>query len=188
VDIHGLKGPFVAPQRAWLWWLAGALIVLLLAGTWWWERRKRRRSSAVVVPTIPPWEQALTALAQLHEQIDPQRDGARLWYFRLSDILRRYWDGRYGWQSIDQTSTEIVRHLADAPFDGTHRQRAQEFLILADQVRYARLSTHPGRAEVDWEWIRTFVNETVPRALPVSTGEADTGPAPVEPPVQSAGH
>jgi len=176
-DIRGLKGPFVVRELAWFWWLAGALVVLLLAATWWWERR-RRRAVPLVVPPVPPWETALAALSQLHGQVDPNRDGARLWYFRLSEILRRYWDGRYGWQSIDQTTTEIARHFDDAPFDGMHRQRAREFLDLADQVRYARLLTRPGRAELDWEWVRAFVHETIPRVPPV--GDSPAGPGSVD--------
>ncbi|MEW5700840.1 MAG: DUF4381 family protein [Candidatus Zixiibacteriota bacterium] len=178
-DIRGLKGPYVAGQHAWFWWLAGALIVLLFAATWWWERRRRRRAAVLTVPPVPPWETALAALAALHEEVDPDQDGARLWYFHLSEILRRYWDGRYGWQSIDQTTTEIAAILNEAPFNGTHRQRAREFLDLADQVRYARLPARLGRAMVDWEWVRAFVNETIPRVPPAATGnEPEVGQVP----------
>jgi hypothetical protein len=97
----------------------------------------------------------------MRQAIDPVTDGGRLWYFRLSEILRRYFDQRYGWVTIDETTTEVMQRLESAPFDGGHQERAQEFFQLADQVRYARYPAKVGRPEVDWEWVREFVESTV---------------------------
>lgn len=161
VDIHGLKGPYEVPLARWWWWLIGGGLVL--AGiTWWYLRRRRQIAAAVVVPLVPSWQQALESLQILREQIDPAAQGGRVWYFRLSEILRQYFDDRYGWPSIDETTSQIMERLAAAPFNGDHRARAREFFLLADQVRYARHPAKPGRPEVDWEWVRDFVQSTIP--------------------------
>lgn len=161
-EIAGLKGPYVAPEPNWYWWLSGALALIALALYIYFRRRRRSAMPAVTAPPPPPWEVALRELAAMRASVRPEIDGGRLWYFRLSDILRRYWDGRYGWQSIDQTTTEIVRQLPSAPFSNEHRRRAEEFLRIADRVRYAKQPANEGRPELDWEWVHTFVKETIP--------------------------
>jgi hypothetical protein len=168
-DIHGLKGPYVAPEFHWLLWTV-AIIVLVGAAIYFWQRR--RRLAAIAAPPAPPapaWETALGSLRTMRAEIDPESDGGRLWYFRLSEILRRYFDQRYGWDSIEETTTEVMHRLESAPFDSGHQQRAQEFFQLADRVRYARHPAKVGRPEVDWEWVREFVQSTIPVISTVPT-------------------
>lgn len=164
-DIKGLKGPYEAPVSTWYWWLI-PIVAVLLGALYLWRRHGRTIFAVKALPPVPPWETALVELSRLRQEINPETDGGRLWYFRLSEILRRYWDGRYGWQSIDQTTTEIVRQLSQAPFNGEHRVRAEEFLHLADRVRYAKQPAREGRPEVDWHWVQSFVNETTLRLSP----------------------
>ncbi len=161
-DIAGLKGPYVAPEPKWYWWVSGALALMALSLYLYYRHRKRAALPVFQAPPPPPWEVALKELASLRHETRPDVDGGRIWYFRLSDILRRYWDGRYGWQTIDQTTTEIVRQLPSAPFSPEHRRRAEEFLRLADRVRYAKQPATEGRPEIDWEWVHTFVRDTIP--------------------------
>ena len=161
-DIHGLKEPYQVPEFR--WWLWAVVAAVLLAAAALYLRRRRRRLAVLtpVAPPIPPWESALHALGSMRREIDPADDGGRLWYFRLSEILRRYFDQRFGWASIDETTTEVMRRLESAPFDGGHQERAGEFFQLADQIRYARHPAKVGRPEVDWEWVREFVQSTIP--------------------------
>lgn len=165
VNIAGLKGPYVAPVTTWYWWALGALIFVLAVLFIWWRSRHRTVVTPVAPPPIPAWESALQQLARLRQEVPPQHEGGRIWYFRLSEILRRYLDGRYGWNSIDQTTSEIIQQLPEAPFHGSHRDRAEEFLRLADQIRYAKQPAREGRPEVDFEWVKTLVNETIPRVV-----------------------
>jgi hypothetical protein len=165
VDIQGLKSQYEVPVSAWVWWTISAFIVIALGVAWWFWRRRRRLEEGVTAPVIPAWESALGSLRMMRDQIDPSADGGRMWYFRLSDILRRYLDGRYGWESIDETTNQLMRRLPAAPFDNGHRERVREFFGIADKVRYAKLPAKPGRPEVDWDWVRTFVERTIP-AIP----------------------
>lgn len=169
-DIAGLKGPYVASESRWYWWAAGAVVLVAIAAYVWYRARRRATMPRWQPPPMPAWEAAMHELEGLKREVHPEADGGRVWYFRLSDILRRYWDGRYGWQSIDQTTSEIVQQLPEAPFDGRHRKRAEEFLHLADRVRYAKQPAVEGRPEVDWEWVRNFVKETIPLRI---TAESD---------------
>lgn len=180
-DIRGLKGAYVARQAISAWWYALAAALALLALVLWLRWRRRVAVVTVGPPPVPPWDAAMAALDALPGEIDPDLDGGRLWYFRLSEILRRYLDGRYDWQTIDQTTTEILRQLGDAPFNGDQGARVKEFLSAADLVRYARSDASVGRPELDREWMREFVVTT---RLP----QADIASARVaESPEQTAG-
>lgn len=161
-DIAGLKGPYVAPEPIWYWWISGAIALGAIALYIYYRRRKLATSPAFVAPPPPAWETALKELDSLQREVDPQADGGRVWYFGLSDILRRYWDGRYGWQTIDQTTTEIVDLLPQAPFSPEQRKRAEEFLRLADRIRYAKQPATEGRPQIDWQWVHDFVKNTTP--------------------------
>ena len=173
-DIAGLKEPYVAPEPKWYWWVSGALALAALALFIYYRGRKRASLPAFKAPPPPAWEVALKELASIRSEVHPEEDGGRIWYFRLSDILRRYWDGRYGWQSIDQTTSEIVRQLPQAPFSPEQRMRAEEFLRHADRVRYAKQPAMEGRPEIDWKWVHTFVKDTIP---PRITSDAPTAEA-----------
>ncbi len=165
VDIQGLKSQYEVPISTWLWWAISALLAIAAGVAYWFLRRRKRIEEEALAPPIPAWESALGSLQVMRDEIDPNSDGGRVWYFRLSEILRRYLDGRYGWQSIDETTTETIRRLPDAPFDGEHRERVKEFFNLADRVRYAKMAAKMGRPEVDWDWVRNFVEHTIP-AIP----------------------
>lgn len=161
-DIAGLKAPYVAPEPKWYWWVSGAVALALVSLYIYFRSRKRAAMPHVKAPPPPAWDVALKELASLRSEVHPEADGGRVWYFRLSDILRRYWDGRYGWQSIDQTTSEIVRLLPQAPFSSEQRRRAEEFLRHADRVRYAKQPAIEGRPEIDWDWVHSFVKDTIP--------------------------
>jgi hypothetical protein len=174
-DIAGLKQPYVAPESRWRFWTGIALLVAAIAVYLWYRLRRRTHEPVPVAPPRPAWEIALEELEQLRREVNPAADGGRLWYFRLSEILRRYWDARYDWQSIDQTTTEIIRVLPQAPFAESHRRRAAEFLHLADYIRYARQPAQEGRPEVDWAWVKSFIVETRPPRLADSGASEPSG-------------
>lgn len=175
-DIRPLKSQYAIPVSHWIWWaLGGALLIVAIVIYWLW-RRRRRAVEEIAAPAVPPWEIALESLRVMRDEIDPATDNGRLWYFRLSEILRRYFDQRYGWSSIDETTTEVLRRLAKAPFAGHHRDRVEEFFLEADRVRYAKFPAKVGRPEVDWDWMRGFIEATIPLFTTEEPTESDAPP------------
>jgi len=163
LDIKALKAQYEIPESRWLFWaISGFLLAIVALAWWWWRRHQVPVSIKAEVPGAPSWEIALSALQELPAEVDPELDGGRQWYFRLSEILRRYMDDRFSWTSMDETTSEILRRLPQAPFDKSLRERAREFFLLADQVRYARSPARSGRPEVDRTWVRDFVEATIP--------------------------
>ncbi len=87
------------------WGLPLILVLGLLAGlAWWWWRRRVADSSE---PFIAPDVEALTALEELALEDLPARGAFAEYYFRLSQITRRYLGRRFVLPFPDWTSEEI---------------------------------------------------------------------------------
>ncbi|MCJ7830180.1 MAG: hypothetical protein MUP74_02220, partial [Desulfobacterales bacterium] len=94
-DIHDILPPvsvgIYAP------WLVPVLLTLaaaaILAAAWWfWKKRKQARAIETIVPELPP---EMTAMQALDEISDVRQLEGRIFYFRLSTILRQYAFGRF---------------------------------------------------------------------------------------------
>jgi hypothetical protein len=139
-DIRDIKGMVPVPHAWWPVWVAtGVIVAGVLA--WWLWRRYRRGPTAAGTPAPPPplpYEVALAALAELRGANLP----VELFYTRLSDIVRRYIEGRFGLRAPEQTTEEF---LAQATLPAEHMDLLSAFLTESDLVKFARLQ--PGDAD-----------------------------------------
>ena len=96
-------------------------------------------SSGLPVPAEPAHVIALRELTRLKEEELWQKGEMKEYYSRLSDILRRYIDNRYGISSPELTTDETVRMLQKAAVT-THGQMTlvKELLSLSDMVKFAK--------------------------------------------------
>ena len=95
-----------------------------------------------VRPPAPAEPAHVIALRELHRLKDEelwQKGEVKEYYSRLSDILRRYIDNRYGIMSPELTTDETVRMLQKAAVT-THDQMllVKELLSLSDMVKFAK--------------------------------------------------
>ncbi|MDM8004083.1 MAG: hypothetical protein QUS66_14495, partial [Bacteroidota bacterium] len=114
-----------------------ALIVWLLARFL--PRNPLRRFVRPPAPPEPAHIVALRDLQALREAELWQKGEIKEYYSRLSDILRRYLDGRYGISSPELTTDETVRMLQKAAVT-TPGQMAmvKELLSVSDMVKFAK--------------------------------------------------
>jgi len=143
------------------WWYAGgaaAIALLALAAFVWW--RRRRRPVAAEKP-LPPHERAYQELERLLAEDLLSRGEAKLFYLRLSGILRRYIEGRFGLHAPESTTEEFLAGLrASSEFDGPRKSLLKDFLEHCDLVKFA--AYQPSREEIDRtiESCRRFIDET----------------------------
>jgi len=141
VDIHSQVD---IPISAWevIWKVAIALgIVGLGYGLYltylWWNRRK----SAYVPPPpppIPPHELAYRELMQLKEDKLLQDGKLTEYYFRLSEIIRRYFEGRYQFPALEMASWDIKQVLPEyVSMEELHR-KIENWMDSADMVKFAK--------------------------------------------------
>lgn len=149
---------------------ASALLMLLGA---WLVRRIRRGPRAKPVPTRAAHELALAALRRLEgaEAGTPERIEA--FYVRLSAILRRYLDWRFGLHAPERTTEETLRAAAEAISAlAARRDLVGDFLGACDRVKFARLRPGGGEARDMLGTAMRFVEETADATarVPVAQG------------------
>jgi hypothetical protein len=163
--LFGLKDLLEVPRPWWFWalWIGGpllliALVILLVL----YGRRRLRQPTTYAVPSLPPYEEAVQALDALEREELWQQGQVKTYYSRLIDILRRYWERRYGMRAMEKTAAE----LSDAiPRLGLPREMAQELAEVLQQsalVKYARQEPTSGANERAAQLIREVIEKTRP--------------------------
>jgi hypothetical protein len=128
------------------WVLARQLTLGALAGIaaglflGWLVLRWRRRPKVVVAPPPrPPWEVALEELEAIRRS-KLLEDGATDAYFdRVSDCVRKYLGGRYGFDGLESTTDELLATLRRVRPKIQEIDRIRTFLSDCDLVKFARM-------------------------------------------------
>jgi len=142
-DIRDIKDPLELP-RDWgpIIWAAAISLGVLAAGfgVFYYLRRRARRVLAPekVEPPRPPHEVAYEALEQLRQSDLLARGEIKLFYIHISEIIRRYVEGRYGIDAMEMTTTELLERLRQDTMPEEHVLLVQEFLEACDLVKFAK--------------------------------------------------
>ena len=145
----------------WWWTAAGAgLALALAAAAWWW----RRRSKAASAPSpLPAHERALSAIEALLEDDLLSLAGFKPFFLRLSDIVRRYVEERFGLCAPERTTQEFLAEMASAASIRTdHQALLRRFLRQADMVKFAEFVPSEAETGAAVDAARRFILQTVP--------------------------
>lgn len=118
------------------WAIAAGVLVLLALAAWLWLRRKKKPVAAPVVK-IPPQGFA-SLLKELEAEGLPQKGEYRLYYTRLTDILRDAIAVRTGLHAREMTSAQLLRKTGKT-FNELSHQQLRAILQEADGVKFAKL-------------------------------------------------
>ena len=190
-EIEDIRGPLAVALSWWRYPLYGLLLAAAAGALLRYFRRPRNeREGAGPLPAPPPRPAhalALEALAALEREDLPSRGKIKEHCSRLSEILRTYLEGRFGFLALEQTTEEVRRGLDGADLGGTGRDlRAQALSLLDgwDLVKFAKMPLAPERAREQLGSARAWVEATLPpapSALPSVPAPAGTpGSSPVE--------
>jgi hypothetical protein len=103
----------------------------------------------------------LPRLAALKSEGLTERGEFEVFFVRVSAILRRYIERRFALHAPEMTTEEFIREAARSPLlTLEHREKATEFLLQCDLVKFARqVPTLTQSGQVFDEAVR-FVQET----------------------------
>jgi hypothetical protein len=164
-DIHDIRPPVPPGPDPWRyapWVLAGLLAVGGALAFSVVRARRRMRLRAGTVPAMPPEERASAALRALENRSG--MDG-RDFYFRLTAILRRYLEERYGFPAAEMTTEELCPRFREGGRMPETLAGALETLFAdADAVKFAGVSAAEDRMGADLDFARRLVRETTPVA------------------------
>ncbi|UCD22961.1 MAG: hypothetical protein JSW51_07760 [Gemmatimonadota bacterium] len=143
-DIRDIKGP-LDMSRNWLllvpWMLA--LIAVIAFGYWIYKRRQiAQKSAEQVLPTStikPPHEIAYAALDRLAESDLLGKGKIKEFYIAVSDIIRRYIEGRYSVDALEMATHEVLHGLEGVGLAFDTRITFERFLGDCDLVKFAKV-------------------------------------------------
>ncbi len=140
--------------------LGGALLAL-------WLSLRGRAKPVFVPPPIPAHERALAELDKLaHERVELLAEGrSQDYYVRLTEIAKRYLEGRFGVDALESTTEEIRETLlgsARAKIEPLDPVELLRFLEDCDLVKFARLSPAHDEAELALDTVRDMVERSKP--------------------------
>jgi len=163
-DIHPLAPAEAFPKRL-LWIVPLALLVLAaLAGIGYRLYRRLRTIQSLAEAPLPPWEEALAALEAMPWREWLASGQVKRYYYALSQVLKRYIERRFGFDAVEQTTTEILLSMR------THRTPMRDevarFFNRYDIVKYAKWEPPPDEAESAIAQVREFVVKTRPEEPP----------------------
>jgi hypothetical protein len=133
---------------------------------------KRGREAVLPVRTEPAHVIALRELEKLKAEKLWQNGETKKYYTRLTEILRRYLEDRFGVFSLELTTSETLEALIKTGFrkDESYN-RLKSVLNEADLVKFAKYKPEPSENEQAFDNSRDFVDATK-----ITSGE----PAPSE--------
>jgi hypothetical protein len=167
-DLRPLKG--VIGYRSWWWLILALAAIVLAAGAWWlWKRWKRRGAGPGGIPAAPPEPAETTARRALEILLAKnlvEQGMVKLFYIELSDIARRYIEGRFRIPALDLTTAELLPELRRISEVRPLYADIRSFLDDSDLVKFAKYVPDAVSAGADVDRVRLIIDRTVPSASP----------------------
>jgi hypothetical protein len=182
-----IKNPAVMPVPL-LWpWVALAALVAAAVAFWIWRRRRARRGpaepAAPAEPPRPAHEIAYSEMERLLASGLLEKGRVKEFYIELAEIVRRYFEARFGVDTFERTSAEILEALRLARLPAKGLALSAEFFGSCDLVKFARHTPSSDESRAAVQKAYQLVDETRPRDtapsndLPAAASRAAAGGA-----------
>jgi len=164
-DIHDLKPPEEAgfdPTMLYYALAAVLILAILTALFLYLKKRMKKKNDLQNRSTLPPDELAFTLLDGL---LDVERIDGKVFYFRLSAILRGYIQGRYGINAPEMTTEELLPAIDRLDVPKELLKNVRELFHSSDPVKFAGSPAVQSKMHNDLMFVRNFVKQTKPEEI-----------------------
>lgn len=156
--------PFSAEEIA---LYAGIILALagIVYGVYYYSKKKKLQSGEIreeAAPAIPPYVLALMQLDELEAKRLWQAGEFKAYYSEATEIIRRYFELRYGFIALEMTSGEVMEQLAKFSIEKTAIQEIDSLLTQADLVKFAKYQPAAAENEQVIHHARSIVEKTKP--------------------------
>jgi hypothetical protein len=156
-------------------WLLLAILIALLVWGAVWLFRKFRKPKGITAPVINPDPAHIIAFRDLEKLRDEklwQNGEVKIYYTRLTEILRQYLENRFGVFSLEMTTYETLHALTRTGFKKDESyQMLKATLDGSDLVKFAKYKPESADNETHFENAWKFVEIT--RQKEAVTGEGE---------------
>ena len=177
-----------APPFPWAWAaVAAAGVATLIAGLIWWARRRKPVPAAEIappVPAVPPHEWAYQELQRLLAGPLLRAGKIKEFHVELAEIAKRYLTLRFGFETLERTSEEVIADLTRFRIGAESLATARELFAHTDLVKFAKY--RPAEDEIRRSVDRAYRLVDLTKVVE-SPAEGVAAPNPSEAPVQSVG-
>lgn len=146
---------------------AGIILALgaLIYGAYWYYRKRKKKTGEIVevAAKIPPHIQAMIRLKELKEKRIWQQGDVKLFYSEATEIIRQYFEGRYGIMALELTSDEVFAQLKRFSLDKEVTKLIEAYFIDADLVKFAKYMPVPSENEAVVPQALDIVERTKPK-------------------------
>lgn len=147
------------------WWAILIGLLLLLAGIYMYIRHQQGKSLLPpILPKkqlLPPYEEAMGALAGLKSANLWQSGQEKEYYTQLTDILRRYICRRFEINAMEMTSSQLLLMLT-AEEAAPVKDELRKILEVSDFVKFAKMRPLADENEQAFASAVKFIEETKP--------------------------
>ncbi|MCG8556091.1 MAG: hypothetical protein MJD61_12525, partial [Proteobacteria bacterium] len=158
IDDISLPQALARNLREILLWGGLGLVALLTVGIGFYVWRRKRAGKGLlpekVEPPRPAHEIAFEQLNELKKSSLLKDGQTKQYYIEISDIIRRYIEGRYFIRAVELTTFELIQELEKARVEDEFVRAIQEFLEFCDLAKFAKYV--PTSEENELSLIRAF--------------------------------
>ncbi|MCM1483379.1 MAG: hypothetical protein NC043_03515 [Muribaculaceae bacterium] len=145
-----------------LWILLALIVIGLSVFVYLKWLRKGKIPLIPVKKPIPPYQMAMQELQTLQSLQLCERGEEKEFYTRLTEILRKYLDGRFGINAMEMTSTEIRKAIRHNETTRMSESLMANVLETADFVKFAKVRPLPDDNISAFNSAVKFIEDTKP--------------------------
>ncbi|MDP8299910.1 MAG: hypothetical protein P9L88_08435 [Candidatus Tantalella remota] len=163
-DIRDLKGMIISgAKRAMVLMVIGLILIAALISAFLYFKRGGRFPGMAPKKEFTPEEIAYRDLRALEKRGLADKGLVKEYYSRLSDIIRRYLEGRFYFRAPEMTTEEFMEEVKKSPklIDG-QKGLLQDFLSHCDMVKFAKYGPTPLEMIDSFKAAGKFVDQARP--------------------------
>ena len=133
--------------------IIGAIIYLII-------KKNKKGYFFTPPPLLPPHVRAMKSLDKIKEEKIWQQERYKEFYTQLTNVLRRYINERYGINSLEMTSGEILSIIRTKAEEDSVYNNLKQVLSVADLVKFAKYKPFIDENDLSLMNSYFFVNQT----------------------------